>query len=72
VTGQWLQKASIFGVGTEAMIQKEASNECLLYFFLFWNFNKRPNPISILVLSLFLLLPSVFSRLDVFYGPSID
>jgi hypothetical protein len=32
----------------------------------FWNFNKRPNPISRLVLSLFLLLPPVFSRLDVF------
>jgi hypothetical protein len=30
------------------------------------------DPISRLVLSLFLLLPPVFSRLDVFYGSSID
>jgi hypothetical protein len=45
---------------------KEASNEIrLLYFSLFWNFNKKPNPISRLVLSFFLLLPLVFSRLDV-------
>jgi hypothetical protein len=45
---------------------KEASNDIrLLYSSLFWNLNKRPNPISRLVLSLFLLLPPVFSRLDV-------
>jgi hypothetical protein len=44
----------------------------LLYSSLLWNFNKRPNPISRLVLSLFLLLPPVFIRLDVFYGSSID
>jgi hypothetical protein len=45
---------------------KEASNEIrLLYSSLFWNFNKKPNPISRLVLSFFLLLPLVFSRLDV-------
>jgi hypothetical protein len=52
---------------------KEASYEIrLLYSSLLWNFNKRSNPISRLVLSLFLLLPPVFSRLDVFYGSSID
>jgi hypothetical protein len=62
---------------------KEASYEIrLLYSSLLWNFNKRPNPISRLVLSLFLFLPPVFSRLDVlppvfsrldaFYGSSID
>ena len=46
---------------------KETINEIhLLYSSLFWNFNKRPNLISRLVLSLFLLLPPVFSRLDVF------
>jgi hypothetical protein len=44
----------------------------LLCFYLLWNFNRRLNPISRLVLSLFLLLPPVFSRLDVFYGSSID
>jgi hypothetical protein len=45
---------------------KEASYEIrLLYISLLWNFNKRPNPISRLVLSLFLLLPLMFSRLDV-------
>jgi hypothetical protein len=44
---------------------KEASYEIrLLYSSLLWNFNKRPNPISRLVLSLFLLLPLVFSRLN--------
>jgi hypothetical protein len=52
---------------------KEASYEIrLLYSSLLWNFNKRPNPISRLVLSLFLLLPLVFSRLDAFYGSSVD
>jgi hypothetical protein len=52
---------------------KDASYEIrLLYSFLLWKFNKRPNPISRLVLSLFLLLPLMFSRLDVFYGSSID
>jgi hypothetical protein len=45
---------------------KEVSNEIhLLYSSLFWNFNKRPNSISRLVLSHFLLLLPVFSRLDV-------
>jgi hypothetical protein len=52
---------------------KEASYEIhLLYSSLIWNFNKRPNSISRLGLSLFLLLPPMFSRLDVFYGSSID
>jgi hypothetical protein len=52
---------------------KEASYEIrVLYSSLLWSFNKRPNPISWLVLTLFLLLPLVFSRLDVFYGSSID
>jgi hypothetical protein len=50
---------------------KEASYEIrLLYSSLLWNFNKRPNLISRLVLSPFLLLPLVFSRLDAFYGSS--
>jgi hypothetical protein len=52
---------------------KEDSYEIrLLYSSLLWNFNKRHNTISRLVLSLFLLLPPVFSRLDAFYGSSID
>jgi hypothetical protein len=52
---------------------KEASYEIrLLYSSLLWNFNNRPNPISRFVLSLFLLLPPVFSRLYAFYGSSID
>jgi hypothetical protein len=52
---------------------KEASYEIrLLYSSLLWNFDKIPNPISRLVLYLFLLLPPVFSRLDVIYGSSID
>jgi hypothetical protein len=47
---------------------KEASYEIrLLYSSLHWNFNKRPNPISRLVLSLFLLLPPVYGRLDEFW-----
>jgi hypothetical protein len=44
---------------------------CFLFFALEY-FKKRPNPISRLVLSPFLLVPPVFSRLDAFYGPSID
>jgi hypothetical protein len=52
---------------------KEASYEIrLLYSSLLWNFNIRPNPISKFVISLFLLLPPLFSRLDAFYGSSID
>jgi hypothetical protein len=52
---------------------KEDSYEIrLLYSSLLWNFNKRHNTISRLVLSLFLLLPPVFSRLDAIYGSSID
>jgi hypothetical protein len=47
---------------------KEASYEIrLLYSSLLWNFNKRPNPISRLVLYLFLLLPPVCGRLDEYW-----
>jgi hypothetical protein len=48
---------------------KEASNEILFATSSFlWNFNKRLDPISLdrFIYPLYLLLPPVFSRLDLF------
>jgi hypothetical protein len=52
---------------------KEAFDEIhLLYFSWLWNFNKRLDPISRLVLPPLSLATTVFSRLMSFHGSSLD